>query len=350
MKINTHLMIALLAVGILSYGISASYAQNNPCDDDYVMQNNECVPAFDDTRNSKNLQIDTDSTIYVDGNTVRVNGTVNISGDFVNAVTLIVKNPSGGIAGVAQIIPNSDGSFKHSFLASGPIWKSDGTYSIMAKYGSDSSSADFSFGGSKERPPITPPEPIEDKDPPPPPPPPKDDADDIIEPEPVEVVPPQPECGPGTEADADGICQIIKEDPPKETPTDDRNNSCLIATAAYGTELAPQVQLLREIRDNTLYSTESGSSFMGTFNQVYYSFSPAVADLERQSPIFKAAVQAVITPMISTLGIMTLADQGSEAQVLGYGISVIALNLGMYIAAPIGAVFTVRKYFKSRQL
>ena len=125
-----------------------------------------------------------------------------------------------------------------------------------------------------------------------------------------------------------------------------KNNGCLIATAAYGSELAPQVQLLREIRDNTLYSTESGSSFMAGFNQFYYSFSPAIADLERQSPAFKEVIKTAITPMISSLSIMTLADQGSEYEVLGYGISVIALNLGMYVAAPIGAiVFTVRRYF-----
>ena len=118
---------------------------------------------------------------------------------------------------------------------------------------------------------------------------------------------------------------------------------CLIATAAYGSELAPQVQFLREVRDNTLLSTESGSSFMGGFNSLYYSFSPAVADLERESPVFREAVKLFITPMLSTLSIMTLADEGSESQVLGLGISVIALNLGMYIAAPAIIISRLRK-------
>ena len=118
---------------------------------------------------------------------------------------------------------------------------------------------------------------------------------------------------------------------------------CLIATAAYGSELAPQVQLLREVRDNTLLSTESGSSFMSGFNTLYYSFSPAVADLERESPVFREAVKLFITPMLSSLSIMTLADAGSEYQVLGLGMSVIALNLGMYIAAPAIAVWQIKK-------
>jgi len=124
--------------------------------------------------------------------------------------------------------------------------------------------------------------------------------------------------------------------------SEEKGGGCLIATAAYGSELAQQVQLLREIRDNTLLSTTSGSAFMTGFNQLYYSFSPTIADLERENAMFKEVVKAFITPMISTLSIMTLADEGSESQVLGLGISVIALNLGMYIAAPIAIAFKIK--------
>ncbi len=123
---------------------------------------------------------------------------------------------------------------------------------------------------------------------------------------------------------------------------------CLIATAAFGSELAPQVQFLREVRDNTLLSTTSGATFMTGFNHIYYSFSPAVADLERENPAFREAVKLFITPMLSTLSIMALADEGSESQVLGLGISVIALNLGMYIAAPTAVGFAVSRHLKSQ--
>jgi hypothetical protein len=115
-------------------------------------------------------------------------------------------------------------------------------------------------------------------------------------------------------------------------PTEENGGGCLIATAAYGSELSPQVQLLREIRDNQLLNTEAGSAFMGTFNDVYYSFSPVIADLERESPLFKEVVKLGLTPMLSSLAIMENAD--SESEVLGLGLSVIALNLGMYLAAP----------------
>lgn len=137
----------------------------------------------------------------------------------------------------------------------------------------------------------------------------------------------------------------IKDESPTENKLPDKGG-CLIATAAYGSELAPQVQQLREIRDNSLLQTESGKSFMNSFNSFYYSFSPAIADYERENPIFKEIVKIAITPMLSTLSIMTLSD-GSESGVLGLGISVIMLNIGLYFVAPTVAIHTIRKKFYS---
>ena len=54
--------------------------------------------------------------------------------------------------------------------------------------------------------------------------------------------------------------------------------------------MAPQVQFLREILDNNVMSTESGASFMTGFNQFHYSFSPVIADYERENSLFKEAV------------------------------------------------------------
>ena len=92
-------------------------------------------------------------------------------------------------------------------------------------------------------------------------------------------------------------------------------------------------------------STSSGMAFMTGFNQLYYSFSPTIADWERENPMFQQSVRAFITPMVSTLSIMTLADSGSEIEVLGLGISVIALNLGMYIAAPAIVIWQIKRRF-----
>jgi hypothetical protein len=142
------------------------------------------------------------------------------------------------------------------------------------------------------------------------------------------------ECGEGTDL-VDGMCVIVDNA---------EGGGCLIATATYGSEMAPQVQLLREIRDNQLMGTESGVSFMTAFNSLYYSFSPHIADLERESPAFKEMVKIGITPLLSTLSVMSYAE--TESEVLGYGIGVILMNLGMYVATPAIIIFKTKKYIK----
>ena len=138
--------------------------------------------------------------------------------------------------------------------------------------------------------------------------------------------------------------EVVEEPVVATQESTEEGGGCLIATAAYGSELAPQVQLLREIRDNQLMNTESGSAFMSSFNEAYYSFSPYIADMERESPIFKEIVKAGLTPMLSTLAIMENAE--SESEVLGLGLSVIALNLGMYLGLP---AFGIIKVIQSRK-
>ena len=126
---------------------------------------------------------------------------------------------------------------------------------------------------------------------------------------------------------------------PSENESTEEGGGCLIATAAYGSEMSPQVQMLREIRDNQLMNTEAGKSFMSGFNEMYYSFSPYIADYERENPMFKEVVKLGLTPMLSSLAIMENAN--SESEVLGLGLSVIALNLGMYIALPAFGIIKV---------
>jgi len=128
----------------------------------------------------------------------------------------------------------------------------------------------------------------------------------------------------------------------KEVTSGD-GGGCLIATAAFGSELSPQVQFLREIRDNTVLQTESGTSFMTGFNQFYYSFSPAIADYERENPAFKEAVKLMLTPLLTSLTLLQYTDIDSESEMLGYGIGIILLNIGMYFVAPAVLIMTVKK-------
>ena len=118
---------------------------------------------------------------------------------------------------------------------------------------------------------------------------------------------------------------------------------CLIATAAFGSEMAPQIQFLREIRDNTVLQTEYGSMFMAGFNQFYYSFSPAIADYERENSTFKESVKLMLTPLLASLTLLQYADIDSESDMLGYGISIILLNVGMYFIGPAILIMKIKK-------
>ena len=118
---------------------------------------------------------------------------------------------------------------------------------------------------------------------------------------------------------------------------------CLIATATFGSELAPQVQQLRELRDNTVLQTESGTSFMTEFNHFYYSFSPAIADYERENAVFKEAVKLTLTPLLTSLTLLQYVDIDSESSMLGYGIGIILLNIGMYFVVPAVLIMKITK-------
>ncbi|ABX13545.1 CFI-box-CTERM domain-containing protein [Nitrosopumilus maritimus] len=138
------------------------------------------------------------------------------------------------------------------------------------------------------------------------------------------------------------------------TPPEDNNDEnngenggCLIATATFGSELAPQVQQLRELRDNTVLKTNSGITFMTTFNQFYYSFSPVIADFEREQPLFKEVMKVTLTPMLSSLSLLNHADIDSEQEMLGYGISIVLLNLGMYVGIPIFGILKLYQFRKN---
>ena len=146
-----------------------------------------------------------------------------------------------------------------------------------------------------------------------------------------------------SEPDISGLLEEVGIKTTEQETTESQGGGCLIATAAFGSEMAPQVQFLRELRDNTVLQTESGTSFMTGFNQFYYSFSPVIADYERENPAFKETVKLALTPLLTSLTLLQYADIDSESEMLGYGIGVILLNIGMYFVAPAVLIMTVGK-------
>ena len=149
-----------------------------------------------------------------------------------------------------------------------------------------------------------------------------------------------------SEPDISGLLEEAGIKTTEQETTESQGGGCLIATAAFGSEMAPQVQFLRELRDNTVLQTESGTSFMTGFNQFYYSFSPVIADYERENPAFKETVKIALTPLLTSLTLLQYADIDSESEMLGYGIGVILLNIGMYFVAPAVLIMKVRSLHK----
>ncbi len=309
MRSSGSIILLILSISILSYGFSGiTFAQE-------VL-----------TSSLPPLSVETDQDLYTQDNTVTITGFIrNLETSYQVDVTILIQDSRNNIVSIAQITPSSDGTFETSFVASGPLWKAAGEFTVKAKYGGQEAETTFEFLGGDGTPPTPPPPSPPPPDVTPPPPPPPD----------VEPPPPDPEptpvCGPGTVLE-NGIC----------VPEKTGGGGCLIATATFGSELAPQVQMLREIRDNSVLTTTSGASFMTAFNQFYYSFSPTIADMERENEVFKEAVKIAITPLLTTLSILNYVDIDSEEEILGYGIGIILLNLSMYFVAPAIIIIKLR--------
>ena len=307
MKLWGKFFLAVLTLSLLSYGISgAAFAAIEP------------------------ISVTTNKEFYTEGATITISGLVkdfDTSDDMRSMdVTLMIIAPNGNLVTIAQVSPDSDGNYSTTMVAGGMI-NVEGDYIVKVQWGAQANQTEFKYGGSSGAPPVvdetpeqTQTEVIE-----------IDEEPDVDE-EPI-MESAEPVCGTGTVL-KNGVCVV--EDKKK-------GGGCLIATAAFGSEMAPQVQFLREIRDNTVLQTESGTSFMTGFNQFYYSFSPVVADYERENPAFKEVVKITLTPLLTSLTLLQYVDIDSESEMLGYGIGIILLNIGMYFVAPAILVMNIRK-------
>ncbi len=287
------------------------------------------------------LTVSTDYPGYAENGEIIISGQVKEStlSEYPTPVTLMVVSPDGNIVKIDQLTLNSSNEFSTTLVAGGPLWKAGGDYTVKVNYGAQKAETNFNYAGgsgSIAAPPPPPPEPT------PVPEPVIEEPEPVIE-EPIAIVEPEPEpepqalCGEGTVM-KDGKCVAEQKE----------GGGCLIATAAFGSEMAPQVQFLREIRDNTVMSTQSGTAFMTGFNQFYYSFSPYVADYERENPIFKEAVKITLTPMLTSLTLLNYVQVDTEEEILGYGISIILLNIGMYFVAPAVAIVAIKNRIKQQ--
>jgi hypothetical protein len=118
-------------------------------------------------------------------------------------------------------------------------------------------------------------------------------------------------------------------------------SGCLIATAAFGSELTPQVEELRSFRDGIALQTIAGASFMNVFNGWYYSFSPQVAEYERGQPWLQSIVKASVYPLLGILNLSTFIYQvfafNTELSIVVAGV-VASTLIGLVYFAPLAVI------------
>jgi hypothetical protein len=271
------------------------------------------------------ITFDVDTTKFVPGEIVELEGKVQ-SGLEGEVVAVEIKDADGTLILIRTVTSDSNGEFSLKFKV--PSNAAAGAFDVVTSMELNDEPVSESKSFESVDVPVEP------------------TVQYVTEPTVESTADTKPTCGTGT-VEKDGICVVDTNAQTEKVVSNEKSSEegggCLIATATYGSEMSPQVQQLRELRDNQLLNTESGTAFMGMFNDVYYSFSPVIADYERENPLFKEAVKIAITPMISSLSLMENAN--SESEVLSIGISVIVLNLGMYLGVPAIVVIGIRKKF-----
>ena len=75
---------------------------------------------------------------------------------------------------------------------------------------------------------------------------------------------------------------------------------CFIATAAYGTPMAQEIQVLREFRDKYLLTNPLGQALAG----LYYRFSPPMAEFITEHPSLKPIVRVGLVPAVAITSIV----------------------------------------------
>ncbi|NLW92851.1 MAG: prepilin-type N-terminal cleavage/methylation domain-containing protein [Syntrophomonadaceae bacterium] len=100
---------------------------------------------------------------------------------------------------------------------------------------------------------------------------------------------PNPASITGTRVRVSSVNPVV---PPPSLPN---LGGCFIATAAYGSIMAPQVELLRQFRDEFLLTTGPGVSFV----EWYYRNSPPLAEKIKHNEKLRFATQVLLLPVIA---------------------------------------------------
>jgi len=125
---------------------------------------------------------------------------------------------------------------------------------------------------------------------------------------------------------------------------------CVIATAAYGSALAPEVVYMRYVRDQLISSTPSGRTLVGAFNAFYYSWSPAVAEWIAGNAFLRAVFRTLLLPLVGIVHVTALlfksialvTGQTNAASVLAF-FAAAAMTIAVYVGLPMVAAAKSRQ-------
>jgi hypothetical protein len=135
-----------------------------------------------------------------------------------------------------------------------------------------------------------------------------------------------------------GEIVVAAEEAAPESSGSGGGGGCFVATAAYGSALAPRVGVLRAFRDRWLLTCSSGQRFV----RAYYAYSPPAADFIATHSGLRALVRVSLLPVVAAAR-LTLSPHGP----LALGLVVVSLVLAL-LAVPAPALYQTARRLRMR--
>jgi len=175
---------------------------------------------------------------------------------------------------------------------------------------------------------------------------------------------PQP-CAGGSLIYGQGTFQVASTTTPATTPVTapattpappPTGTRCIIASAAYGSEMAPDVVYMRYVRDNMIGSSTTGRTLVAAFNAFYYSWSPAVATIISESELLRAAFRVILLPVIGIVHItglvfMAMTNMAGSSDLASTAAFLVAatMTIAVYVALPVLVALELERRIRRRR-